>query len=59
MGNERKEQKGIYEGLINESLPNGMFGFCLDNEDPILGYVSERIRHRFIHILGQRESKLQ
>nr|YP_010720989.1 translation initiation factor 1 [Luffa aegyptiaca]QKX48509.1 translational initiation factor 1 [Luffa acutangula]QKX48595.1 translational initiation factor 1 [Luffa aegyptiaca]UTQ75152.1 translation initiation factor 1 [Luffa aegyptiaca]WHE17463.1 translational initiation factor 1 [Luffa aegyptiaca]WMG65064.1 translational initiation factor 1 [Luffa aegyptiaca] len=45
-----KEQKRIYEGLITESLPNGMFGVCLDNEDPILGYVSGRIRHSFIHI---------
>nr|YP_010720882.1 InfA [Trichosanthes dafangensis]UTQ75044.1 InfA [Trichosanthes dafangensis] len=51
-----KEQKRIYEGLITESLPNGMFGVCLD---PILGYVSGRIRHSFIHILGHIESKLQ
>uniref|UniRef100_A0A9I9E2J5 Translational initiation factor 1 n=1 Tax=Cucumis melo TaxID=3656 RepID=A0A9I9E2J5_CUCME len=28
-----------------------MFWVCLDNEDPILGYVSRRIEHSFIHIL--------
>lgn len=54
-----KEQKRIYADLITESLPNGMFGVCLNNEDPILGYVSGRIRHSFIHILGHIESKLE
>ena len=49
---KEKNKEGIYEGLINESLPNGMFGVCLDNEDRILGDVSGRIRHSFIHILG-------
>nr|QBC70587.1 translation initiation factor 1 [Tetragonia tetragonoides] len=38
-----KEQKWIHEGLITESLPNGMFWVRLDNEDLILGYVSGRI----------------
>ncbi|KAI3794576.1 hypothetical protein L1987_37208 [Smallanthus sonchifolius] len=33
-----KEQKWIHEGLITESLPNGMFRVRLDNEDMILGY---------------------
>ncbi|YP_004841818.1 translational initiation factor 1 (chloroplast) [Cucumis melo subsp. melo] len=46
-----KEQKRISEGLITESLTNDMFWVCLDNEDPILGYVSGRIQHSFIHIL--------
>lgn len=54
-----KEQKRSSEGLITESLTNGMFWVCLDNEDPILGYVSGRIRHSFIHILGHRESNFQ
>ncbi|KAK9082264.1 hypothetical protein Syun_031722 [Stephania yunnanensis] len=31
-----KEQKLIHEGLITESLPNGMFRVRLDNEDLIL-----------------------
>nr|YP_010309270.1 InfA [Veratrum nanchuanense]YP_010309355.1 InfA [Veratrum grandiflorum]YP_010309610.1 InfA [Veratrum dahuricum]QSV09421.1 InfA [Veratrum nanchuanense]QSV09506.1 InfA [Veratrum grandiflorum]QSV09846.1 InfA [Veratrum dahuricum] len=34
-----KEEKLINEGLITESLPNGMFRVCLDNEDLILGRV--------------------
>nr|YP_009715828.1 InfA [Veratrum mengtzeanum]YP_010309100.1 InfA [Veratrum stenophyllum]QGL08954.1 InfA [Veratrum mengtzeanum]QSV09078.1 InfA [Veratrum taliense]QSV09248.1 InfA [Veratrum stenophyllum] len=34
-----KEQKLIHEGLITESLPNGMFRVRLDNEDLILGRV--------------------
>ncbi|CAN6447371.1 unnamed protein product [Victoria cruziana] len=32
-----KEQKLIHEGLITESLPNGMFWVRLDNEDLVLG----------------------
>nr|WET24795.1 translation initiation factor 1 [Gynostemma caulopterum]WET25136.1 translation initiation factor 1 [Gynostemma longipes] len=35
------------------------FLVCLDKGDPILGYVSGRIRHSLIHILGHIESKLQ
>ncbi|KAL3528087.1 hypothetical protein ACH5RR_012743, partial [Cinchona calisaya] len=31
-----KEQKWIHEGLITDSLPNGMFRVRLDNEDLIL-----------------------
>nr|YP_009925156.1 translation initiation factor 1 [Gentianopsis paludosa]QNH70236.1 translation initiation factor 1 [Gentianopsis paludosa]UEP17477.1 translational initiation factor 1 [Gentianopsis barbata] len=37
-----KEQKWIQEGLITESLPNGMFRIRLDTDDLILGYVQER-----------------
>lgn len=43
-----KEQKWIHEGLITESLPNGMFRVRLDNEDMILGHVSGKIRRSFI-----------
>nr|YP_009737512.1 translation initiation factor IF-1 [Paris tetraphylla]QHV41183.1 translation initiation factor IF-1 [Paris tetraphylla] len=45
-----KEQKLIHEGLITdtESTPNGMFQVCLDNEDPILEYVSGKIRRRIL-----------
>nr|QJS52376.1 translation initiation factor 1 [Indofevillea khasiana] len=52
---KEQKKKRIYEGLITESLPNSMFWVCLDNGDPILGYVSGRIRHSFIHILGHIE----
>ncbi|GAA0149143.1 hypothetical protein LIER_08394 [Lithospermum erythrorhizon] len=41
-----------HEGLITESLPNGMFRVRLDNEDLILGYVSGKIRRSFIRILS-------
>nr|AWI71063.1 translation initiation factor 1 [Thevetia peruviana] len=44
------EQKWIHEGLITESLPDGMFRVRLDNEDLILGYVSGKIRRNFIRI---------
>nr|YP_010168352.1 translation initiation factor IF-1 [Gilliesia graminea]QRZ01629.1 translation initiation factor IF-1 [Gilliesia graminea] len=40
----------IHEGLITESLPNGMFRARLDNEDLILGYISGRIRRSLIRI---------
>nr|QHE50007.1 translation initiation factor 1 [Actinidia cylindrica]QUI77158.1 translation initiation factor 1 [Actinidia cylindrica var. cylindrica] len=50
-----KEEKWIHEGLITESLPNGMFRVRLDNENLILGYIAGKIRQRKIRImLGDR-----
>ncbi|MFS7905559.1 hypothetical protein Hanom_Chr01g00049101 [Helianthus anomalus] len=54
-----KEQKWIHEGLITESLPNGMFRVRLDNEDMILGYVSGKIRSSFIRILPGDRVKIE
>ncbi|XP_061942846.1 uncharacterized protein LOC133667599 [Apis cerana] len=54
-----KEQKWIHEGLITESLPNGMFRVRLDNEDLILGYVSGKIRRSFIRILPGDKVKIE
>ncbi|KAL2934080.1 30S ribosomal protein S11 chloroplastic [Bienertia sinuspersici] len=54
-----KEQKWIHEGLITESLPNGMFWVRLDNEDLILGYVSGRIRRSSIRILPGDRVKIE
>ncbi|KAL2494454.1 S1-like domain-containing protein [Forsythia ovata] len=54
-----KEQKWIHEGLITESLPNGMFRVRLDNEDLILGYVSGKIRRSFIRILPGDRVKIE
>nr|YP_010924116.1 translational initiation factor 1 [Dasyphyllum popayanense]WKB10875.1 translational initiation factor 1 [Dasyphyllum popayanense] len=54
-----KEQKWIDEGLITESLPNGMFRVRLDNEDMILGYVSGKIRRSFIRILPGDRVKIE
>nr|QHN54056.1 translation initaion factor IF-1 [Aglaonema costatum] len=54
-----KEQKWIHEGLITESLLNGMFRVPLDNENLILGYVSGRIRRRFIRILPGDRVKIE
>nr|YP_010352380.1 translational initiation factor 1 [Gaultheria nummularioides]UGO88416.1 translational initiation factor 1 [Gaultheria nummularioides]UOU95631.1 translational initiation factor 1 [Gaultheria nummularioides] len=55
----KKEEKRIYEGLITESFPDGRFRVLLDNDDKadnhntdiILGYISGKIRRRFIRIL--------
>ncbi|KAL4192310.1 hypothetical protein AMTRI_Chr06g193680 [Amborella trichopoda] len=54
-----KEQKLIHEGLITESLPNGMFQVRFDNGDLVLGYVSGRIRHSFIQILPGDRVKIE
>ncbi|KAJ6215312.1 hypothetical protein RDWZM_010630 [Blomia tropicalis] len=56
---EMKEQKWIHEGLITESLPNGMFRVRLDNEDLIIGYVSGKIRRSFIRILPGDKVKIE
>nr|ANP95939.1 translational initiation factor 1 [Pyrola rotundifolia] len=46
-----RNKKRIYEGLVTESFPNGMFRVRLDNEDLILGYISGKIRRGLIRIL--------
>nr|ASN79087.1 translation initiation factor 1 [Pterospora andromedea] len=46
-----RDKKQIFEGLITESFPNGMFRVLLDNENIILGYISGKIRRGFIRIL--------
>nr|QGX43720.1 translational initiation factor 1 [Chrysosplenium flagelliferum] len=54
-----KEQKWVHEGLITESLPNGILWVRLDHEDLILGYVSGRIRRSFIRILPGDRVKIE
>nr|QXO02946.1 initiation factor 1 [Cheirostylis thailandica] len=56
---KEKEQKFIHEGLITESLPNGMFRVRLDNQDLIIGYISGRIRRSFIRILPGDRVKVE
>nr|AVM84523.1 translational initiation factor 1 [Adenocalymma validum] len=53
------EQKWIYEGLITESLSNGMFRVRLDNEDLVLGYVSGKMRRSSIQILPGDKVKIE
>nr|YP_008964901.1 translation initiation factor 1 [Schwalbea americana]CDJ38663.1 translation initiation factor 1 [Schwalbea americana] len=54
-----KEQKWICEGLVTESLPNGMFRVQLENEDVILGYISGKIRRSLIRILPGDKVKIE
>lgn len=54
-----KEQKWIHEGVIDETLPNGMFRVRLDNKELILGYISGRIRRAFIRILQGDRVKVE
>nr|YP_009320029.1 initiation factor 1 [Alniphyllum eberhardtii]YP_010041325.1 initiation factor 1 [Alniphyllum fortunei]APA19153.1 initiation factor 1 [Alniphyllum eberhardtii]QPA36103.1 initiation factor 1 [Alniphyllum fortunei]QUT08522.1 translational initiation factor 1 [Alniphyllum fortunei]WIL98322.1 initiation factor 1 [Alniphyllum fortunei] len=56
---KEKEEKWIYEGLITESLSNGMFRVRLDNDDIILGYISGKMRCRFIRILPGDRVKIE
>ncbi|XP_061368349.1 translation initiation factor IF-1, chloroplastic [Gastrolobium bilobum] len=53
------EQKWVHEGLIMESLPNGMFRVRLDNEDLILGYISGKIRKNYVRILPGDRVKVE
>ena len=39
------------EGIVTESLPNGMFRVCLDNGCNVLGHISGKIRKNYIRIL--------
>ncbi|KAI7734297.1 hypothetical protein M8C21_012200, partial [Ambrosia artemisiifolia] len=54
-----KEQKWIHEGLIRESLPNGMFQVRLDNEDMILDMFQERSDVVLYEYCQEIESKLK
>lgn len=54
-----KEEKLIHEGLITESLPNGMFRVRLDNGDLVLGYISGKIRRSSIRILPGDRVKIE
>lgn len=45
------DKKFVHEGLITESLSNGMFRVLLDNKDLILGYLSGKIRKNFVRVL--------
>nr|YP_010292916.1 translation initiation factor 1 [Dapsilanthus disjunctus]ULQ65109.1 translation initiation factor 1 [Dapsilanthus disjunctus]ULQ65197.1 translation initiation factor 1 [Dapsilanthus disjunctus] len=58
---EGKEEKIVYEGLVTQSFPNGMFHVRLDNEnqDIILGYISGKIRQNFIRILPGDRVKVE
>ncbi|TKY55009.1 Translation initiation factor IF-1 [Spatholobus suberectus] len=53
------EQKWVHEGLIMESLPNGMFRVRLDNDDLILGYISGKIRKNYVRILPGDRVKVE
>ncbi|BFG29236.1 hypothetical protein CerSpe_155100 [Prunus speciosa] len=54
-----EEQKFSQEGLITESLPNGMFRIRLDNADTIIGYISGKIRKNFVRILPGDRVKVE
>nr|AVM84687.1 translational initiation factor 1 [Sampaiella trichoclada] len=54
-----EHNKWIQEGLITESLPNGMFRVRLDNENLVLGYISGKIRRRSIRILPGDKVKIE
>ncbi|KAM7273533.1 hypothetical protein ACFE04_028197 [Oxalis oulophora] len=54
-----KEKKLELEGVITESLPNGMFYVRLENDEVVLGYISGRIRKNYIRILPGDKVKLE
>lgn len=55
----KKESVLVEEGLITESLPNGMFRVRLDNQDVILGYISGKIRKNYVRILPGDRVKIE
>ncbi|MGH7885733.1 MAG: translation initiation factor IF-1 [Thermodesulfobacteriota bacterium] len=54
-----KEEKIEFEGTIVEALPNAMFKVEIENGHEILGYVSGKMRTRFIRILPGDKVKLE
>nr|QYB20717.1 translation initiation factor 1 [Acmopyle pancheri]QYB21345.1 translation initiation factor 1 [Falcatifolium taxoides] len=47
------------EGLVTESLSNGMFRVRLDNKSDIIAYISGRIRQNSIRILPGDRVKVE
>lgn len=50
-GGGTAEQKWTLEGVITESLSNGMFKVRVGNGDEVLGHISGKIRQNHIRIL--------
>ena len=46
-----KEERIVVEGIVKESLPNGMFRVDLPNEHKVLANISGKIRQHFIRII--------
>lgn len=59
VSSDSEQQKWSQEGLVTESLPNGMFRIRLDNADTIIGYISGKIRKSFIRILPGDRVKVE
>lgn len=58
-GSKDSVDKWTSEGLVTESLPNGMFRVKLDNTDMIIGYICGKIRKSFIRILPGDRVKVE
>jgi translation initiation factor IF-1 len=57
---EPEKEKGIvFEGVIEEALPNAMFRVKLDNGHTIIAHVSGKIRIHFIKLLPGDRVKVE
>ncbi len=54
-----KEEKIEMEGVVEETLPNGMFKVLLSSGHRVLGYLSGRMRLHFIRILPGDKVKIE
>lgn len=54
-----QDQKWTRDGLITESLSNGMFKVRVDNGEVILGHVSGKMRQNHILILPGDKVKIE
>jgi translation initiation factor IF-1 len=51
MGNKKKEDKIVMEGIVVEALPATQFRVRLENGHEILAYLSGKMRKYYIRIL--------
>ncbi len=57
---ELEKEKGIvFEGVIEEALPNAMFRVKLDNGHTIIAHVSGKMRINFIKLLPGDKVKVE
>jgi translation initiation factor IF-1 len=57
---EPEKEKGIvFEGVIEETLPNAMFRVKLDNGHTIIAHVSGKMRIHFIKLLPGDRVKVE
>jgi len=56
---DKKESALVFNGIVQEAKPNGMFIVELENGHTVLAHISGKIRKNFIKILAGDKVKVE